>query len=156
MSERVCAVVVTYNRKELLRKCLAALKSQTRKPDHILVVDNASTDGTPEMLKEEFPQVEVLRLPENQGSAGGFHEGMNRAYEEGWDWIWIMDDDALPEPTALERLLACSDTADILIPALVDSLIGSTVLGFGDVVMFQFTSVTITLLGLSLLSYSPL
>ena len=45
--------------------------AQTRPPDHVLVVDNASTDGTAEMLREEFPQVEVLRLPENQGGAGG-------------------------------------------------------------------------------------
>lgn len=105
MGERVCAVIVTYNRKELLRECLQAVLSQTRPPDHVLVVDNASTDGTPEMLREEFPQVEVLRLPENQGGAGGFHEGMKRAYEQGFDWLWLMDDDTLPSPRALEVLL---------------------------------------------------
>lgn len=105
MSERVCAVIVTYNRKDLLRECLNAVLGQTRPPDHVLVVDNASTDGTPEMLKEEFPQVEVLRLPENQGGAGGFHEGMKRAYEMGFDWLWIMDDDTIAHPSALEALL---------------------------------------------------
>ncbi|AEG33302.1 glycosyl transferase family 2 [Thermus thermophilus SG0.5JP17-16] len=105
MSERVCAVIVTYNRKELLRECLKAVLSQTRPPDHVLVVDNASTDGTPEMLQEAFPQVEVLRLPENQGGAGGFHEGMKRAYEQGFDWLWLMDDDTIPRAKALEALL---------------------------------------------------
>lgn len=105
MGERVCAVIVTYNRKELLRECLQAVLSQTRPPDHVLVVDNASTDGTQKMLEEEFPQVEVLRLPENQGCAGGFHEGMKRAYEAGFDWLWLMDDDTLPTPGALEVLL---------------------------------------------------
>ena len=69
------------------------------------MVDNASTDGTPEMLQEEFPQVEVLRLPENQGGAGGFHEGMKRAYEQGFDWLWLMDDDTIPKAKALEALL---------------------------------------------------
>ncbi|RTG99825.1 dTDP-rhamnosyl transferase rfbF [Thermus scotoductus] len=103
--DRVCAVIVTYNRKELLRECLTAVLSQTRPPDHVLVVDNASTDGTREMLKEEFPQVEVLALPENQGGAGGFHEGMKKAYEDGYDWIWVMDDDTVPTSTALEELL---------------------------------------------------
>ncbi|WP_114311632.1 glycosyltransferase family 2 protein [Thermus caldifontis] len=103
--DRVCAVIVTYNRKELLRECLQAVLSQTRPPDHVLVVDNASTDGTREMLKEEFPQVEVLALPENQGGAGGFHEGMKRAYEAGYDWIWVMDDDTIPGESALEKLL---------------------------------------------------
>jgi rhamnopyranosyl-N-acetylglucosaminyl-diphospho-decaprenol beta-1,3/1,4-galactofuranosyltransferase len=103
--DRVCAVIVTYNRKELLRECLSAVLSQTRPPDHVLVVDNASTDGTPEMLREEFPQVEVLRLPENQGSGGGFHEGMKRTYEAGYDWLWLMDDDGYPLPDTLEKLL---------------------------------------------------
>lgn len=105
MGERVCAVIVTYNRKALLKECLEAVLAQTRPPDHVLVVDNASTDGTAEMLWEEFPQVEVLRLPENQGGAGGFHEGMKRAYEEGFDWFWLMDDDTIPRPEALKALL---------------------------------------------------
>jgi len=105
MGERVCAVIVTYNRKALLWECLKAVLSQTRPPDHVLVVDNASTDGTPEMLQEAFPQVEVLRLPENQGGAGGFHEGMKRAYEQGFDWLWLMDDDTIPRAKALEALL---------------------------------------------------
>ncbi len=105
MGEKVCAVIVTYNRKALLRECLQAVLSQTRPPDHVLVVDNASTDGTGEMLREEFPEVEVLRLPENQGGAGGFHEGMKRAYEEGFEWIWVMDDDTVPEASTLFLLL---------------------------------------------------
>lgn len=116
--DRVCAVIVTYNRKELLRECLQAVLSQTRPPDHVLVVDNASTDGTREMLREEFPGVEVLALEENQGGAGGFHEGMKRAYEEGYEWIWVMDDDASPEGSALTALLEHKGEADILVPIL--------------------------------------
>ncbi|MCS6869296.1 glycosyltransferase family 2 protein [Thermus sp.] len=105
VNDGVCAVIVTHNRKELLRECLKAVLSQTRPPDHVLVVDNASTDGTGEMLREEFREVEVLRLPENQGGAGGFHEGMKRAYEAGYGWIWVMDDDTFPYPDTLEGLL---------------------------------------------------
>lgn len=122
MSERVCAVVVTYNRKELLRECLEALLGQTRKVDHILVVDNASTDGTEEMLKAEFPQVEILRLPENQGCTRGFYEGMKRAYEMGFDWLWLMDDDGKPAKDCLEHLLARAGQAAVLVPVQVDSL----------------------------------
>lgn len=103
--EKVCAVIVTFNRKDLLRECLQAVLSQTRPPDHVLVVDNASTDGSREMVQREFPDVEVLSLPENQGSAGGFHEGIKRAYEEGYDWIWVMDDDVIPTDSALKALL---------------------------------------------------
>ncbi len=105
MSESVCGVVVTYNRKELLRECLQAVFGQTRPPDVVLVVDNASTDGTREMVREEFPQSELLALPENQGSSGGFHEGMKAAMARGVDWLWVMDDDTIPRPDALELLL---------------------------------------------------
>ncbi len=122
MGEKVCAVIVTYNRKALLRECLQAVLSQTRPPDHVLVVDNASTDGTGEMLREEFPEVEVLRLPENQGGAGGFHEGMKRAYEEGFEWIWVMDDDAFPEASALAQLMRYSSEAVVLVPILKNSV----------------------------------
>lgn len=104
MGETVCAVIVTYNRKALLRECLEAVLSQTRPPDHVLVVDNASTDGTPDMLQAEFPQVETLRLPENRGGAGGFYEGMKLAYERGFDWFWLMDDDTIPGKQALAEL----------------------------------------------------
>jgi len=102
---KVAAVVVTYNRKNLLRECLRALLRQTRPLDEIIVIDNASTDGTDQMVPEEFPQVTYVRLPENIGGAGGFHEGMELAYEKGHDWIWVMDDDAIPASDALKQLL---------------------------------------------------
>jgi rhamnopyranosyl-N-acetylglucosaminyl-diphospho-decaprenol beta-1,3/1,4-galactofuranosyltransferase len=105
MSETVCAVVVTYNRRELLGECLEAVTGQSRPPDTVLVVDNASTDGTRDMVAERYPDVEILALPENEGSSGGFNEGMNAAVARGVDWLWVMDDDTIPAPDALEKLL---------------------------------------------------
>jgi len=102
----VAAVVVTYNRKNLLRECLQALLAQTRPLDEIIVIDNASTDGTDQMVPNEFPQVTYVRLPENIGGAGGFHEGMRLAHKKGFDWIWLMDDDGLPMPLALFELIS--------------------------------------------------
>jgi len=102
----VAAVVVTYNRKDLLRGCLRALLAQTRPLDEIIVIDNASTDGTDQMISKEFPQVTYVRLPENTGGAGGFSEGMKIAYTKGYDWIWVMDDDVSAENNCLERLLS--------------------------------------------------
>ena len=107
----VCAIVVTYNRRELLRECLAALRAQTRRPDAILVVDGASTDGTAAMLADEFPDVQVRRLETNEGGAGGFHEGMRTAHADGHRWLWLMDDDTIPDPAALERLFEGCRTA---------------------------------------------
>ncbi len=109
MSETVCAVVVTYNRKELLRRCLKAILAQTRPPETILVVNNASTDGTAAMLKQEFPEIRHLEMPENMGGAGGFHYGIAWAVERGFTWISVMDDDGQPAPDCFARLLVSPD-----------------------------------------------
>lgn len=109
MEVRVCAIVVTFNRRELLLRALAALSGQTRRPDRIVVVDNASTDGTLDALAEhgwsQREDVDVVALPVNTGGAGGFHRGLEVAAATGdCDWFWLMDDDALPAVDALERL----------------------------------------------------
>ena len=101
----VCAVVVTRDRVRLLEECLAAVGAQTRPPDRVLVVDNASSDGTPEFVARAHPDAELVCLERNEGGAGGFHEGLRRAAAGGWDWLWLMDDDTIPAPDALERLL---------------------------------------------------
>ena len=103
-STTVCAVVVTFNRRELLLQCLDHLAAQRRRPDEVLVVDNASTDGTAEALAGRS-DVEVLRLPANVGGAGGFERGMEEAYARGHEWLWVLDDDTFAAPGCLEALL---------------------------------------------------
>lgn len=114
----VCAIVVTFNRRELLLRALDALAKQTRKPDRILVVDNASTDGTIEVLEERGwsrrKDVQIVPLPFNSGGAGGFRRGLELASKGGWDWFWLMDDDALPALDALEKLMEHVDGPDDL------------------------------------------
>jgi GT2 family glycosyltransferase len=107
----VHAVVVTYNRKRLLLDCLEALARQTHPLDGILVVDNASTDGTLEALEQSGIEVDYLRLSRNGGGAEGFHYGVRHGRDAGCDWIWLMDDDCAPDPDALERLLAAPQAA---------------------------------------------
>ena len=147
--DTVCAVVVTYNRKDLLLECLEGLLKQTRQIDAIYLIDNASTDGTPEILLDngyisKLPPKEIsepweveidynndilvgsfddgielkeskiknnikiyyVRMDGNTGGAGGFYEGTKRAYDCGYKWLWLMDDDAEPEKHALEKLAA--------------------------------------------------
>ncbi|MCA2971695.1 MAG: glycosyltransferase family 2 protein [Acidobacteriaceae bacterium] len=111
---RICAVVVTFNRVNLLRKCLHALLVQTRPLDHILIVNNKSTDNTAQMLASEFPQLEVMHMAENTGGSGGFAAGMKEAHARGFDWLWIMDDDVEAYPTALASLLDYRDISDYL------------------------------------------
>ena len=102
-AERVCAVVVTFNRLALLEQCLDSLKKQTRPPDAILVVNNGSTDGTAEWLRERADLLTVTQP--NLGSAGGCAAGMRRAHAEGFAWTWMLDDDLVVPPDALKILL---------------------------------------------------
>ena len=99
----VAAVVVTYNRLELLRQCVDALRAQTTACD-ILIVDNASTDGTAQWLASQ-PDLHYRNTGSNLGGAGGFNHGMRWAVEAGYDYVWVMDDDTLPMPDALEKLM---------------------------------------------------
>jgi rhamnopyranosyl-N-acetylglucosaminyl-diphospho-decaprenol beta-1,3/1,4-galactofuranosyltransferase len=105
----VCALVVTYNRRALLDECLRAIDGQTVRPDDLIVVDNASTDGTPDLLREggylDRGDVRLVRLGENLGSSGGFARGFEAARDSGAEWLWTMDDDAEPAADCLQRLL---------------------------------------------------
>jgi len=117
----VCAVVVTYNRKELLARCLDHLQRQSRAPERILVVDNASTDGTGGMLARR-DGIAVHPLPENVGGAGGFKAGLEAAYRDGFEWIWLLDDDTFVDERCLETLLAGAERAPVE-PVLMTSVV---------------------------------
>lgn len=110
---KVAAVVVTFNRRELLEQTLAALEAQTRPVDRILVVNNASTDDTREYLKNRdwAAPVTVLTCATNTGGAGGFTLGIEEAYKRDYDAFWLMDDDTVPHADALAELLRGMDEA---------------------------------------------
>jgi rhamnopyranosyl-N-acetylglucosaminyl-diphospho-decaprenol beta-1,3/1,4-galactofuranosyltransferase len=118
---RVAAVVVTYNRRDLLLEALAAIQAQTRAPAGVIVVDNASTDGTADAVRAKFPAVHLAELASNYGGAGGFAYGMSLALAGGADLIWLMDDDTVPEPGALAALMAARERHPAPPPALVAS-----------------------------------
>lgn len=125
----VTAVLVTYNRCQLLLESLAAVLGQSRPPDKIVVIDNASTDGTAAQVRARFPDVQLAELPCNTGGAGGFAYGLALALTDsagpgghcavrgtppsprqpgtprGADLVWLMDDDTIPQPQALAGLL---------------------------------------------------
>lgn len=103
----IAAIVVTYNRKAILCDCIEALLRQTMCGFDIWVIDNASTDGTREALDRWIGTGKVTyeNTGSNLGGAGGFHFGIERAVRAGYESVWIMDDDTVPTPTALEALL---------------------------------------------------
>ncbi|KGA94339.1 glycosyltransferase family 2 protein [Leptospirillum ferriphilum] len=140
-TEKVFVVLVTYNRKDLLLECLDGLFRQTRPIDGLVLIDNASTDGTADALYAqkllpelpptndrsvwEFRQESrqdgertfvYLRLPVNEGGSGGFHEGVKKALEFDCDWLWMMDDDVEPEEGCLQGQLAFSEISKCIHP----------------------------------------
>lgn len=100
---KLTAVVVTYNRLSLLKRTVNCLLEQTCPLGQIYIVNNGSTDGTKEWLDSQ-EQVTVIHQA-NVGGSGGFYTGIQRAFQDGADWIWCMDDDVFPRPTCLELLL---------------------------------------------------
>lgn len=108
MDYRIFTVVVTFNRKHSLKTCLRSLLSQSHSPHKIIIFDNGSTDGTEALINKEFPQNSSLiyiNSGKNLGGAGGFYYGSKRAFENGADWVWMMDDDCVPEKDCLGKLV---------------------------------------------------
>ncbi|WP_336992375.1 glycosyltransferase [Leucobacter sp. VD1] len=110
----VTAVLVAYNRRELLRESLEALAAQSRPVDRLVIVDNASDDGSVEVAAELLEQwgerARLIPLTKNTGGAGGFATGIAAAIaEEDVDWVWVMDDDTVPGPDALSGALAAHE-----------------------------------------------
>lgn len=124
---RIGCVVVTYNRKQLLIECLEAIYRQTVPVERLILIDNASTDGTKEELEIRGfmtkPGFKYCRMETNLGGSGGFYEGLKRANSE-FDWVWIMDDDTIPNPDCLEKLLCAADKKQKKVSFLASSVFG--------------------------------
>ena len=108
--KKVAAVVVTYNRKELLEECISALLNQSYKDCDIIIVDNASTDGTKDLVTAKFENSVIYEnTGSNLGGAGGFNYGVKTAYRLGYDYFWLMDDDCIVDTDSLSILMKTVD-----------------------------------------------
>ncbi|WP_137597319.1 glycosyltransferase family 2 protein [Paucilactobacillus kaifaensis] len=107
-SNKVCAVVVTYNKLDLLKKCVSQLYSQTFPLSHLVVVDNASTDGTQDYLNQiasSYNNIVTVFLDNNIGGAGGFNAGLKEYVELNDDFVVILDDDSILENNCIESFM---------------------------------------------------
>lgn len=106
-SKKVIAVIVTYNRKELLKESINALLKQNYSNLKLLIIDNNSTDGTKDYISEELKNENVIykNIGENLGGAGGFNYGMKLATSMDCDYVWIMDDDCIVHKDSLQELI---------------------------------------------------
>lgn len=108
MKNKILALIVTYNRIDDLKNCIDALKKQSFQNFDILIVNNGSNDGTKEFLDSLRDNIIVIHQ-ENLGGAGGFYAGMKYMYENGYEWLWMMDDDGVPDKEQLQTLLKHGD-----------------------------------------------
>ncbi len=100
---KVLAIIVTYNRLELLKRCIKSISHQSVPPDKIVIVNNGSNDGTFDYLsKSSFEYISQ----DNLGSAGGWHTAIDYGVKNKYEYIWLMDDDGFPEKNALSQLLS--------------------------------------------------
>ncbi len=101
---KIAGVIVTYNNGSNIGNLIEALLTQSKPIEEIIVVDNASSDDTAKIVKERFPQVILLENASNTGVGGGYAQGMGYAYQKGYEWVWLLDGDSLPQASALEEL----------------------------------------------------
>jgi GT2 family glycosyltransferase len=104
MTEKIVAIVVTYNRLNLLQECITALRLQSRLPDKVLIINNGSTDGTEEYLLSQNDVTVITQ--QNEGSTGGQYTGIKYAVENNYDWAWCMDDDTIATPDTLKTFVS--------------------------------------------------
>jgi rhamnopyranosyl-N-acetylglucosaminyl-diphospho-decaprenol beta-1,3/1,4-galactofuranosyltransferase len=109
-SKGIVAIFVTMNRRDIAEVCLKKLAAQTLLPGQVIVVNNASTDGTSDFLKTTSDDtggwITVIELEQNLGNAGGMEIAIKKAFSQNFEAVWILDDDSWPEPEALEQLMA--------------------------------------------------
>ncbi|KPV42447.1 glycosyltransferase [Alicyclobacillus ferrooxydans] len=112
---RVKALVVTRDRERLLARCLERLLNQSYPVEEILIIDNASSDGTQDLVSSlEGGRVAYHRLQSNQGGAAGYAAGLSELTQSDWQgWVWMMDDDAEPIQNALEELVRYIETNEL-------------------------------------------
>ena len=126
-SYKIACVIVTYNRKEYLKRCLDAVEGQNRKPDCVFIIDNASKDGTEKFIIESGYNkrrgdviYKYVRCHKNMGGAGGFYLGIKIAFEENvYEGLWVIDGDGEPEKSCLKELAKFLDNRDFIAPVVL-------------------------------------
>lgn len=126
----IACIVVTYNRLNLLKRCVNSVRNQKLNDFDLFVINNGSTDGTKEWLESQRDLITINQ--DNLGGAGGFYTGMKTAYEQGYEWIWMMDDDGVADSSQLYELHNTSNNNGLLFTnALVINIDDPNKLSFG-------------------------
>jgi GT2 family glycosyltransferase len=101
----IITVILNTNRREDTLACLASLERNTYRDHHIIVLDNASSDGSVPAIRSAFPAVQIIELTENLGYAGNNNVGIKAAMAQGADWVFVLNEDTILDPVCLEQLI---------------------------------------------------
>ncbi len=112
MNEPVCVIITVWNQVEHTLACLETVEAQDYKDLSILLVNNASTDGTVELVSQAYPQVEILSLPENLGPTGGYNAGFRHALKKGFSLMFLLNNDTLLASNCISELVKEIQTAN--------------------------------------------
>lgn len=112
-------IILTFDSRIALERCLAALSTQTTPLEEVLVIDNASAEPVDDLVGA-VANARLLRLPENLGPAGGYAAGLTEFLAAGYEWAWLVDDDCVPASDALAAQLEQSDGSTVVLATMVD------------------------------------
>lgn len=116
----VAAVIVAFNRPHFLQLCIHGILEQNFVVDHIYIIDNSSNEESKEIVNEKFKsnkKVEYVRSSPDEGASGGYARGIKMAYDDGYEWVWLFDDDLIPRPDALRKMLDYGHISSCIMPA---------------------------------------
>ncbi|MBZ4041951.1 glycosyltransferase family 2 protein [Flavobacterium hibisci] len=101
---KIVVVIVTYNPKKWLEKCLNSIMQSTIFLETI-IIDNKSTDGSPLIIKNKFPEVTLIESNENLGFGRGNNIGIAKAFSDGADYVFLLNQDAWIQPDTITDLM---------------------------------------------------
>jgi hypothetical protein len=106
----VFTVILNTNRREDTLACLASLETCSYENHHVIVLDNASTDGSLEAIRTKYPCARTIELDNNLGYAGNNNVGIQAALDQGADWIYVLNEDTIVDPDCIARLVQAGET----------------------------------------------
>lgn len=106
----IISVILNTNRRDDTLECLASISRSTYTNHKVMVLDNASTDGSVEAIRMAFPDVEICHLTANSGYAGNNNVGIKAALEQGADWVFVLNEDTVLDPACLDALIAAGES----------------------------------------------
>lgn len=137
MTKSVFIIVLNWNGWQDTAACIESCRRLTYPGARIIVVDNGSTDGSETILRERFPNVEVIQAGGNLGFAGGNNVGIRRALTEGADYVWLLNNDTVVEPAALSELVRVAESDDRI------GIVGSKIVYYDDPHLLWYAGATL-------------